>query len=104
MHPLPIPAFLERVSREENVDLTPLAPFVQQLAKDSHELSYAYPRELVEVGLSRESAELLISRARGWKERSKYDIFHFFFGLDGLFVGHQPLPAATNAKPQRLRE
>lgn len=104
MHPLSIPAFLERVSREENVDLTPLAPFVGQLAKDSHELAFVLPRELVELGLSRQSAELLVNGARGWTERSRYDILHFFFGLDGVFAGPQPLPAATNAKPHRLRE
>lgn len=82
----------------------PLAPFVRQLAEDSRQLAYTYPRELVQLGLSRESAQLLISRARAWNERSRFEVFEFFFGLDGVFAGPQPLPVPTNLKPERLRE
>lgn len=106
MHPLSIPAFLERVSREEDVDLTPLTPFVERLAKNTQELSHAYPRELFALGLSREHSELLVRRACGWERRSKYDVLELFFGLDGVLASPRPFPiqGTPSAKPERWRE
>lgn len=103
MHRLPVAEFIARVSREEGRDLSSLVPFVSQLCTDSHQLAYTKPSELREVGLSIEMAELLIARARGWKDRSQYDLLEFFFGLDGVFTNEAPV-VRERVKPTWLQD
>lgn len=63
MDPLSIDEFLTQLSREEGVNLMPLAPFVRQYCRDSYDLGLAKPYELERLGISKQAAELLTARA-----------------------------------------